>query len=683
MDLSNFRLPHLPKESRIRLLSVILFLFFLFSLLIARFYVIQIIEGKKWATKAIKQHYFIVQEPFKRGVFYGNNTLKKSQETLPVQLVVDLPKYHLYIDPVSIPYALKGEISSILFEKVGNLVIDPDLYYSQFKKKNRSRKLAMWLDEKEHETILAWWQPYAKKHKIAKNALFFVKDYQRSYPYGKLMGQLLHTIQLKKDERTNQALPTGGLELYFNRYLQGKPGKKRLMRSPRHSLETGNVLSYPEDGADVYLTIDPYLQQIAEEEIEKGVIRSESKSGWAVMMDPKTGEILALAQYPFFYPSEYRSFFNDKQLIEHSKVKAVSDANEPASVFKPFTIAIALKANELLTAKGKAPLFHPEEKIATSSGHFPGRSRPIQDTSLHRFLNLDMAMQKSSNIYMSRLAERIVSNLGSQWYRDQLELFGFGKKTGVELPGESAGVVPRIGKMHPNGALEWSISTPFSLAFGHNIQITTMQLARAFSVFANGGYLVEPTLVKKIVKKERDGTTTTLLDHTSSERKAAFPRILDEKTVKRVVRAMRYVTKPGGTAVKADVPGYTEVGKTGTPKKIVGGLYSEKLYCPVFTGFTPIEHPIVLAVVMDEPKYQYIPGIGKNHNGGNCTALVFRETARRALEYLGITPDDPFGYPQGHPSHNLIKTEWMKETRELQEIYRSWNNIPQTQMTRH
>jgi cell division protein FtsI (penicillin-binding protein 3) len=538
----------------------------------------------------------------------------------------------------------------------------------------------MWLDKDTHDAIQKWWEPYARQNKIPRNALFFVKDYQRSYPFGKLLGQVLHTIQNQKEEKTDRALPTGGLELYFNSYLQGTNGKRRLMRSPRNSLETGEVIDYPQHGSDIYLTINPVLQAIAEEEIEKGVVRSKGKCGWAAIMNPHSGEILALAQYPFFHPADYQKFFNDAQLIEHTKVKAITDANEPGSVFKPFTIAIALKANDVLLGRGEKELFSPDEKIATRSGRFPGRSRPIADTKVHDYLNLDMGMQKSSNIYMERLVERIINRLGNDWFRLQLQSFGFGEKTRIELPAESSGVVPTPGKKHPNGALEWSLPTPFSLAIGHNIQVTTLQLLRAYAVLANGGYLVQPTLVRCIVNKNSNETASALLDNLCEEHIKQFPKVLDDHVVKRVVQAMRYVTKPGGTAIKADVSGFTEVGKTSTPKKIIHGKYSERLYCPIFAGFIPVQKPeMVIVVTIDEPQYGYLPGvIGKNHHGGNCTALVFNGIAKRSLEYLGIPPDDPFGYPYGDPRRDTKKEVWMNETRKLQEIYDQWNKVPQT-----
>lgn len=677
-------IPSISSSERKRLLWIALGIFFLFSLLIAQFYHIQILEGPKWARQAQKQHFFVVKEPYVRGRFFSNPFIKKGHPSEPQPLVVDVPKFHLYADPNSIPSKFKDEIAEHLLKYLHLSANEQLQFRHQLDKPTRSRKLAMWLDKETHQLVVKWWSAYARERKIPRNALFFIKDYQRSYPFGKLLGQVLHTIQGQKDEATQRAQPTGGLELYFNAYLEGKQGKRRLMRSPRNSFETGEVITYPEHGADIYLTINHCLQAIAEEEVERGVKKSKSKSGWAGILDPYTGEILALAQYPFFNPAEYKLYFNDPALIEQTKVKAITDANEPGSVFKPFTAAIALKANKELRQRGEPELFSPEEKVATSNGRFPGRSKPITDTRVHYYLNLNMAMQKSSNIYMGRLAEKIVARLGNDWYRRQLQqMFGFGRKTHIELPAESAGVLPTPGKYHPNGVLEWSIPTPFSLAIGHNIQVTTVQLLRAYAVLANGGYLVNPTLVRKIVKKDENGVERILVDHLTKARLENFPRVMDADIIKRVLEAMRYVTKPGGTAVRADVPGYTEVGKTSTAKKIVNGAYSETLYCATFGGFTPVNQPaLVIVVTVDEPEYGYFRGIGKNHNGGNCTADIFREIAKRSLAYLGIPPDDPHGYPATDPRYDSQQAIWMPETRRLQEIYDKWNKIPQNEKTK-
>lgn len=653
-----------------RILGLSIFLIILFCILLVRYYQIQIVEGEKWSKEARKQHFFVVKEPFTRGTFYSASVKPGHPKKLQ-QLVTDIEKFHLLIDPESLPEKLKKEIIGVLTHLLDIPKEEKESFERQFHIKSRSRKLAMWLGADHKAIILEWWNPFAKKNKIPRNALFFVSDYKRSYPFGSLLGQVLHTIQDIKEETTHQASPTGGLELYFNDFLKGKMGKRRLMRSPCNAIETGDIIACPEHGADVYLTVDHTLQSIAEEELEKGVKSSKAKNGWAVMMNPKTGEILALAQYPFFSPAEYQKYFNDPLMIEHSKVKAVTDANEVGSCMKPITVACALLANIELEKRGEKPLFTIDEKISCSSGKFPGRSKPITDTHLHSFLNMEMALQKSSNIYVARLVERIIERLGAEWYRNTLkDVFGFSTKTGIELPSESAGLLPTPGKHNPNGTLEWSVPTPYSMAFGHNLLVTSMQLLRASSVIANGGYLVSPTIVKKVAKKEKNGEEIVLY-----EKAPVKKQVLDKKITDQITRGMKYATKLGGTCRKGDIAGYTEAGKTSTAKKIVNGVYSEVKYVGSFIGFTPVKDPaFILLVTMDEPEYGYIAGIGKNHNGGNCASPVFREISRRSLAYLGIPPDDPYGYPNGDPRYDPSKADWHLENKQLNELYQKWND---------
>ncbi len=661
---------------RKRLLYLALFLSILFSLLIAQFFIIQITEGEKWAQEGAKQHFFTVKEPFLRGTFYSNTSLRKDHPETAQKLVVDILKFNLYIDPYSFPDKIKKEIAHSLATLLKICTQERPSFELNFFKKSRNRKIATWLEKERRDQIATWWNSYAKLHHLPRNALYFVHDYQRSYPFGKLLGPVLHTIQEIKDEKTGQAIPTGGMELYFNKYLEGKEGKRRLMRSPRNALETGEVIVKPTNGADIYLTINTCLQAIVEEELAKGVQKSQAKAGWAVMLEPQTGEILALAHYPFFYPSAYQQYFNQPKLIDQTRVKAISDANEPGSVMKPITMALALKANQELIARGEPALFNPEEKIATSDSRFMGRKN-LKDTHLHHFLNMNMALQKSSNIYVARLADKMVKRLGKEWYQRALhQIFGFGEKTGVELPSETKGLVPTPGKKHPNGTLEWSVPTPYSLAMGHNIQVSTLQLARAFALFANGGILVQPTLIKKVMRQEESHAYHLLIDHTQPERVKNFPRVLDKEIAKQVALALKFATKPGGTARRADVYGYTEAGKTGTAQKVINGSCSQFLYCPTFVGFVPFVHPaFVLAITLDEPLYAFIPGLGKNHHGGTCAAPIFKEIAKRALDYLGIAPDDPHGYPVADPRYDAKKADWIIETKQLQDLYEKWNPI--------
>lgn len=658
-----------------RVLIVSIGMTFLFALLVFAFFKIQIADGKKWEEIAKKQHFFIVKEPFRRGTIWSTPTPRPNHPDKPLSFVFDIEKFHLYADPLSIPQANRIPIAGALMELLQASPEKGALLRAQLELKSRSRRIAVWLDREAMDKISGWWGGYAKKNKIARNALYFVSDYQRSYPCGKLLGPVLHTVQSFRDASTMEATPTGGLEMYFDACLRGKQGKRLLKRSPRHAFETGQVLCAPEDGADIYLTINPALQGIAEEELEKGVRNCKAKGGWAVMMDPRTGEVLVLAQYPFFYPEKYNDYFNDPGLMANTRVKAFMDAHEPGSAVKAVTAVIAFLANEEFEKRGEPPLFDPEEKISCAQGNFSGRAKELKDITRYAYLNLNMGLQKSSNVYFARLAERIVSRLGNAWYRRALQdIFGFGVKTHLELPSENVGMLPTPGKLHTNGTLEWSKATPYSLAIGHNLQANGVQMARAFSVFANGGYMVQPTLVKKVVKRQKDGGEIVLLNHSSAEPMHSFRKVLDEKIVARVIEGIKYSTKPGGSGRRAEVWGYTEAGKTGTASKIVNGTYSKERYVSSFVGFTPVKNAaFVLFVAMDEPDPGYIPGVGFNYLGGVCAAPVFREIAQRSLQYLGVPPDDPFGYPPGDPRYDKDRADWLPECRKLQEIYEKWN----------
>lgn len=652
-----------------RLVAIAFFVLVLFCLLIGQFFKVQILENEKWTKKANQQHHIAVKLPFKRGLFYSNTSIKQGHPDQPQPLVTDVLKFHLYVDPVGIPEKYREDMVKQISLFLTLSKKDKEYVKAQFEKQKRCVKLAKWIDPQVKDKVQKWWLPLAKKEKIARNALYFVEDYQRSYPFGHLLGQVLHTVRDDKDEKTEQGIPTGGLELIFNQYLRGKTGKCLYFRSPRHSMETGKILKAPEDGSDVYLTINHCIQAIAEEELEKAVKNAKAKGGWAIMMEPRTGEILALAQFPFFHPASYRQFFNDPKKLEFTKVKAVTDPYEPGSIIKPLILTIGLMANEELKRQGKKPLFSPEEKMATPSSYFPGRSKPIKDLKSHRYLNMYMGLQKSSNVYMAKVVQRVVEALGVEWFRSVLhQVFGFGVKTGIELPSESQGVLPIPGKVNPNGSTQWSKPTPYVIAMGHNVLASSMQMVRNYGILANGGYDVKPTIVKKIVRKDQK---EILLNHVTLKRTQGFKRLIESCVVKEIVKAMKFATKPGGTASRADIEGYTEAGKTGTSEKIVNGAYSKKDHISTFVGFAPAKDPrFVLLIAIDEPEFAYIPGVGKNQHGGICAAPAFREIGRRTLEYLGVAPDDPFSLP----GKDHEKADYKKEMKDLKTLLEAWNH---------
>ena len=610
----------LMKKDLRRLLAVSLSLFFLFSLLIVRFFQIQIVEEKKWVKQALSQHQFIVKTPAHRGLFFANTEVKKGHPSPKQPLVIDVPKYHVHIDPLSIPPLYKEAMGKEIQEE-----FKIDGIKGHLQRATHSRRIAKFITEKERIHLLSWWDQFRQGKAIPANALYFVQDYERSYPFGHLLGPVLHTLREDK-------IPTGGLEFQYNELLQGKESKRLLLRSPRHPMDIGKVIEEGEDGADVYLTINHYLQAICEEEIAKGVELVHAKSGWAVMMNPATGEILALAQYPFFEPQNYQSYFNDPTLIDRSKVKAITDCNEPGSTMKPISCAIALLANEERKKKGEALLFDPNVMERSDNGQFPGRSRPLKDVGHHPFSNMDIAIQKSSNIYVAHQIKKVVDTLGDAWYRKQLEeVFGFGEKTGLEIPCESSGFLPTPGKMYASRQLEWSKPTPYSLAIGYNLLVNAVQMTRAYAILANGGYAVTPTLISQIKR----GNEVLYAN--------SFPRkkVLSKAICKRIVHSMKFVTKPGGMGVRAAITGYTSAGKTSTSEKIIHGAYSKTHHFVSFLGFAPADNPeLVLFVGIDEPEAKDIPGYGKMHFGGKAAAPVFKQIMYRSLEYLGIPPDD-------------------------------------------
>ena len=660
------------KQDRIRLLFLAGFLALLFCSLIMRFFQIQIIEGEKWTRQALVQHQHVLNEPFMRGTFYSNTSIKPGHPEEEQPFVLDIPMFHLHIDPDSIPTAVKARMTKELLPLLRVPPEQSQKVQSEFARKSRDRKIAMWLDRPTRSAVENWWAVFCKREKIAANALFFTRDYKRSYPFGTMLGTVLHTVQMQKDPKTQQALPTGGLEMLLNPYLKGKLGKRKIIRSPRHPIDSGVLLEAPEHGADVYLTINHYLQAIVETELERGVTAAKGKGGWAVMMDPYTGEILALAQTPAFDPARYTEYFNRPELLEHTHVKAVTDCFEPGSIMKPITLAICMKANEELVQLGKKPLFCPDEKMATSNGWFPGRSHPLKDGRTHRYLNMNLGVQKSSNIYVARLVQRLIERLGEEWYRKTLfEVFGFGQKTNIELPAESCGLLPMPGKVHPNGKLEWSAPTPFSLAIGHNILVNSIQIVRAYGMLANGGYKLQPHLIRKIVKKHGNGTQEVLHDNTSYR---ASQRVLSARSVEAITHAMKFVTKEGGSAKRGDIPGYTEAGKSGTAEKVIDGIYSKTHNISSFLGFAPAKNPrFVLLVSIDDPEQRVISGVGRHQLGGVCASPIFQQIASQALRFLGVEPDDPYGGPIGDPRRDADKADMAQEVRKLKELYNRWN----------
>jgi cell division protein FtsI (penicillin-binding protein 3) len=635
-----------------------LLLILAFSVVLAQFYKLQILQHEYWLKKAAAQQQMRIDLGAKRGAIYGS--IASADQNNDVCLAQDVPTFHLYVDASSIPLVFKRPLAQLLAPLV-DLPLDDIL--TELNKVSRFRKIKWYVDLEQKLAIDKAFKKFIKKKPIAKNALFFLAGYKRVYPLGSLAGSLLHTLGTQEGQRGPERIPTGGLEKRFEDFLKGVSGQLTSYRTPKGRLDATHMVVKPQNGYDLYLTLNPLIQTVVEKELEQAVIRAKAKGGWALIMDPFCGHILACAQVPSLNLLSPESFLSDPLKTPYLNLKALTDPFEPGSIMKPLTMLVALKANHVL---GK-PVFNPQEKVASLDGKFPGRKSPIKDVKAVSYLNMDMAIQKSSNIYMGRVIQKVIGALGDPFYEQELKnTFGFGSKTGLKIGVESSGFVPSLHKKMKGGGPQWSQATPFSLAMGYNLLATTLQMTKAYAMIANGGYEVEPCLIKKIVKNHEHRPQEILYELPAtplSKQKIPYEDVL------RIKQSMQFSVNKGGTAFRAKVPGFTACGKTATTEKLVAGTYSHDQHISTFAGFAPSDHPrFVCLIVIDEPKKMFLEGIGKNQFGGVCAAPSFATIAAKSLEILGLSPDDPGSLNKPQDS------KFYPEIKKLEDLYLQWNH---------
>ena len=404
-----------------------------------------------------------------------------------------------------------------------------------------------------------------------------------------------------------------GVEQSLNDELQGRPGSVHMVVDVKQRGRNSRVDSAPSPGKPIQLTIHGRLQYIAEAELKKAVLAHHCKSGSIVAMNPKTGEILAMANFPAFDPNQPPSAGEG---VGARSDLAVTTPFEPGSVFKVITIAAALETTRL----------RPQSVVSCGNGHLTLFGREIHDHNSYASLSMEDVLARSSNIG----AIRIGLEVGDKNMFDYVHRFGFGVRTGVLLPGESGGLVRSLKR--------WQKSSIGSVAMGHEVSVTALQLARACSVIANGGYLVKPKLMMDGARLVNAGTNPVDADD--------FVRVIRPETANTMRQMMRgVVDKPWGTGFKyAHIPGYSSGGKTGPAQ-----IFDQKshtythLYNASFMGFAPVNDPAIVVVVT-------INGAsGLAGYGGPASAPVFREVAAAALRLLNIPKDLPDS-PMPNPS---------------------------------
>ncbi len=408
-------------------------------------------------------------------------------------------------------------------------------------------------------------------------------EFRRFYPTGEVAA---HVVGFTDVDDNGQE----GIELAFQKDLVGQAGSRRVIKDRRgHIVEDVESIKKPRAGADVVLALDSKIQYLAYSALKQAVAVNKAKAGSAVVIDVKTGEILALVNNPTYNPNN-RLRLSGAQL----RNRALTDTFEPGSTMKPFTAALALD-------KGK---FRFDTIINCAPGRMTIGSATISDAHPHGALTVAQVIQKSSNIGAAKMALSMPPE--EMW--QMFDSLGFGSPLKLGFPGEAPG------RLRP--ARIWRPIEQATMSYGHGISVNLMQIAQAYLVFARQGDLIPLSL--------------TRVDTPPLHGKPVF----SEQTAREVRAMLESVTQPGGTATLAQVPGYRVGGKTGTAMKIEGGVYANK-YVSSFVGLGPISNPrLIVAVMIDEPS-------GGKHYGGEVAAPVFSEVMAGSLRALGVPPDAP------------------------------------------
>ncbi len=420
----------------------------------------------------------------------------------------------------------------------------------------------------------------AREHHIG--GLQAIREYRRFYPDGETFAHVIGFTDMDDVGRE-------GLELAFNDQLSGKPGLKRVLRDGRRQVVADvESLHMPQPGKNLALSLDQRLQYIAYRELKAAISRNNARSGSVVMLDVKTGEVLAMVNQPGYNPNAPR-----QRIDGRLRNRAITDVFEPGSTMKPLTIAVALDLG----------IIREDSVIDTSPGYFKVGRHQVKDHNNLGIVDIRTIIKKSSNVG----AGRIALSLPSKKFHDYLAALGFGKRTSSGFPGEAAG------QLRP--AANWARIDQATLSFGYGISVSVLQLAQAYATLANDGVRLPVTLLRR--------------DQAPEGR-----RVFSSKTAAAVRSMMESVVTPGGTAVRAAVPGYRVAGKTGTVKKAGKGGYSQRKYLSLFAGMAPASDPrLVVVVMIDEPR-------GRQYYGGLVAAPVFSAIMDDALRLLNVRPDN-------------------------------------------
>lgn len=557
---------------RSRIVLILIALAFLWATLIGRAAYLQLVPDARLQSLRKRQFETNVTLSARRGDVLDRNGH---------ELAVSMTTYSLFADPKIISEPRK--ITRLLARE---LKVSPRLIAAKLK--NRKRRF-VWIRRHVGKPV----RDAISKHRI--RGLGFVEESKRIYPNEKLLAHVLGFVG-----REEQGLE--GLELHYNDHLQAVKKQVSLRRDARGRplIVNGRIFAQVPDGADVQLTIDRDLQYALERELNAAVDRHEADSAVGVILDATTSEVLAMASSPAFDPNQALQF-----PLSVRRNRPVTDSFEPGSTMKTFVIAGALSDN----------LVRPNTRIDCEGGEFRiGRRKIREADSRHRFdtLTVSQILALSSNVGTTKIALR----MGGSRVEEILRLFGFGEKSGIDLPGEAKGI------LRP---LPWRDHLLANISFGHGMTATPLQIANAYAAIANGGELKRPYLVRSI----HDHETGEVIE----SRPKVLRRVLSAEAAAKMRLMLTGVTSDGGTGLNARVPGFPVAGKTGTAQKVNpdGRGYLRGGYISSFVGFIPANQPkFVIYVAVDHPRKEYY--------GSAVAAPVFSRVAQDAVRRAGLAP---------------------------------------------
>jgi cell division protein FtsI (penicillin-binding protein 3) len=546
-------------KKNLRINSIYFIFSLLFFILFLRIAYLQIFKKSLLEKLSQTQHYRLFRLEGKRGnIFDCKGRI----------LATGINSYSIFADPSIIPDPIS--VAEVLSS---NLNLPKEVFLNKLSDR---RKKFIWIKRKVS------WDVKKRIEELRLKGVGFLKEERRFYPQGSLASHILGRVDID-----NNGIE--GIELIYDNFLKGKNGWVKVLQDSTSQIIFTPEIIDPYKGADIILTIDAQIQYWTEKYLSQTVEDFDAKGGSVIIMDASNGDIIALANYPTFTPNTRN--------LEHTRNQAICDIFEPGSVFKIVTLIAAIEENK----------FSEEDKIFCENGKFKIPGSILHDWKPYGELSFKDVFKKSSNIGVSKIA----NICGRESIYRYIRRLGFGKKTGIDLPGEAKGIVKVL--------KDWSNTSSYIIPIGQEIGVTLIQLVCAFSAIVNDGYLVKPHLLKSIRFEKGE-----VKNFTGKKRK-----VISSRASKKAKDILIEVVREG-TGKLAFIEGVKIGGKTGTAQKYDPSLnrYSSTKYRATFVGFiADSKSPLVIGVTIDEPK--------KHHFGGVVAAPLFKKIAEKVIKYLG------------------------------------------------